>query len=132
MAGTDSLTHGVHHVAMRAKDFDASVAFYRKIGFRSVMSWGEGEKRATMLDSGDGNCLELFAGGRGPAPEGVYLHVAYNTDNCDAAIERARSAGAKVTMEPKSVTIAAEKPTAVRIGFCTGPDGEIIEFFQKL
>ncbi|MFB3891178.1 MAG: VOC family protein [Phycisphaerae bacterium] len=123
---------GIHHVAMKARDFDASVRFYTQaLGFKKLISWGEGDKRAVMLDSGDGSCLELFAGGTGQAGEGTYSHLAYRSDNCDAAIERARAAGAKVTMEPKSLVIPSDPPTPVRIGFCTGPDGEVIEFFQN-
>ena len=133
MTGTNQAIGGggFHHVAMRAKDFDAVVKFYTEgLGFREQLRWGEGDGRAIMLDSGDGSCLEVFAGGKGPAPEGTYLHVALNTDNCDAAICRARSAGAKVTMEPKSLAIPANPPLPVRIAFCTGPEGETIEFFQ--
>jgi glyoxylase I family protein len=118
---------------MRVKDFDASVRFYTAtLGFREKISWGEGAKRAIMLDTGDGNYLELFAGGAdAPKPEGAILHFALRTDDCDAALARARAAGAEVTMEPKSVEIPSTPPTAVRIAFCRGPDGEIIEFFQN-
>jgi hypothetical protein len=37
-------------------------------------------------------------------------------------------------MEPKDVTIAttnAHAPVPIRIFFCEGPNGEIIEFFQN-
>ena len=85
-----------------------------------------------MLDTGDGNYIELFAGGsKEPKPEGVILHFALRTDNCDAALERARAAGMQVTMEPKDVEIPSTPPTPVRIAFCKGPDGEVIEFFQN-
>jgi glyoxylase I family protein len=131
---------GFHHVAMRAKDFDASVKFYTEaLGFREWIRWGkaasgdQGDSRAIMLDTGDGSHLEIFAGGAGQAPEGAFIHIALNTTDCDAALSRARAAGAKVTMEPQSLTIeSTPAPTPVRIAFCTGPDGEVIEFFQKL
>jgi glyoxylase I family protein len=135
MAGNNKVIGGggFHHIAIRAKDFDASVRFYTQaLGFKPTISWGEGNGRAVMLDTGDGSCLELFAGGSGPKPEGAVLHFALNTTGCDAALEKARAAGAKVTMEPKSLVIQSQpSPTPVRIAFCTGPDGEIIEFFQK-
>ena len=124
---------GFHHVAIRARDFDATVRFYTEaLGFKEKISWGEGPKRATMLDAGDGNYLEVFAGGSdGPKPEGAILHFALRTDDCDAALGRARAAGAEVTMEPKGLDIPSTPPTPVRIAFCKGPDGEIIEFFQN-
>jgi glyoxylase I family protein len=123
---------GFHHVAMKARDFDASVRFYTEgLGFRKVLSWGEGDKRAVMLDTGDGACLEIFAGGPPePRPEGAVVHFALRSSDPDAAIQCARQAGAVVTMEPKDVDIPSNPPTPVRIAFCKGPDGEVIEFFK--
>jgi glyoxylase I family protein len=125
---------GFHHVAIRSHDFDASVRFYTQaLGFKEKIRWGEGPKRAIMLDTGDGNYLEIFANGSAePKPEGSIIHFALRTDNVDAAIERARAAGAEVTIEPKDVVIQSiPQPTPVRLAFCKGPDGEVIEFFQN-
>lgn len=124
---------GFHHVAMRVKDFDASLKFYVDgLGFVVVHTWGQGDKRAAMLDTGDGNCLEMFAGGSAePKPEGAVLHMAFRTNDCDKAIAAARAAGAEITVEPKNVEIPANPPLPVRIGFCKGLDGEILEFFQN-
>jgi hypothetical protein len=51
---------------------------------------------------------------------------------CDMASaylsERARAAGVVITIETKDVVIPSiPKPTPVRLAFCKGPDGEIIE-----
>lgn len=123
---------GFHHVALRAKDFDATVEFYtRVLGFIPRLTWGDGPARAVMLDTGDGACLEVFSGGGDePAPEGALLHMALRTEDVDAAIERVRAAGAEITMEPADVDIPGEPPAPVRIAFCKGPDGEVIEFFH--
>jgi glyoxylase I family protein len=124
---------GFHHVAMRVHDLDATLKFYVEgLGFQQKLAWGEGDRRAAMLDTGDGNYLEVFAGGSGEAgPEGLVLHFALRTDNCDQAIERARAAGAEVTVEPRNVEIPSDPPLPVRLAFCKGPDGELIEFFQN-
>ena len=125
---------GFHHVAIRAHDFDASVRFYTQgLGFKEKIRWGIDKSRAVMLDTGDGNYLEIFANATpGHKPEGAILHFALRTDNCDAALNRARQAGAQVTMESKDVDIdSTPHRTPVRIAFCKGPDGEIIEFFQN-
>lgn len=125
---------GFHHVAIRAHDFDASVRFYTQaLGFVEKIRWGEGPKRAIMLDTGDGNYLEIFANAApGPKPEGAILHFAIRTSDTDAALERARAAGAEVTVEPKDVHLQSTPgPTDIRLAFCKGPDGEIIEFFQN-
>ena len=125
---------GLHHLAIRAADFDAAVKFYtRALGFKEKIRWGEGNQRAIMLDIGDGNSLEIFAGGSpGPKPEGAILHFALRTADCDAALSRAVAAGAVTTLEPREVSLPTQPhPTAVRIAFCRAPDGEIIEFLQE-
>ncbi len=136
---------GFHHIAIRAHDFDASLRFYTEgLGFVRRYRWGvdgrangERDSRAALLDTGDGNYLELFGGGtrpHGSAPaEEILLHFALRTTDTDAATERARQAGATVTQEPKSVTPAhAEEPAQTfRISFVRGLDGELIEFFQN-
>ncbi|CEK17700.1 lactoylglutathione lyase family protein [Chthonomonas calidirosea] len=134
---------GFHHVAVRAWDFEGALRFYIEgLGFRRVYGWGRDERatggrdtRAVMLDTGDGNYFEVFAGGTPPSegglPEGALLHVALRTNDCDAALERARAAGAIVTMEPRTLSIEGDTPQQFRIAFCKGPCGETIEFFQN-
>ncbi len=123
---------GFHHVAIRVHDFDGAIRFYTEaLGFTERIRWGEGVKRACMLDTGDGNYLEVFAGAPAePAPEGSIIHFALRTRDVDAAIERARSAGAEVTKEPTSLEIPAEPPQPVRLAFCKGPGGVVIEFMD--
>jgi glyoxylase I family protein len=134
---------GFHHIAIRAYDFEATLKFYIEgLGFRRVYGWGhdgrangERDSRAVMLDTGDGNYLEVFAGRAGTPgeelPEGGLLHFALRTADTAAALERARAAGATVTMETKTVPIAGDHTEDFCIAFCKGLNGEIIEFFQN-
>ena len=125
---------GFHHVAIRAADFEASVAFYTEgLGFTEKISWGEGRGRAVMLDAGNDNYIELFANGApGPKPEGAIVHFAVRTDDCDAAVARAEAAGGEITTPPTEVNILSRPHhTPAKLAFCTGPDGEVIEFFQN-
>ncbi len=123
---------GFHHIAMKVKDFDKTVQFYRDVlGMTPFKQWGQDDSRAVMLDSGDGSCLEIFAGGSGePKPEGAFMHLAFNCADVKTVIERVRQAGMTVTMETKDLEIPSSPPYPVRIAFFKGPEGELVELFQ--
>ncbi|MCE9591086.1 MAG: VOC family protein [Planctomycetes bacterium] len=126
---------GFHHVAIRVRDWEQSLAFYTLgLGMKMRLTWGEEPHRAAMLDVGSGDYLELFerAAEEWKDTDASILHFALRTTDTDAALERARGLGAKIVMEPKSIDIQG-KPAVepVRIAFCKGPDGEVIEFFQS-
>ena len=135
----DSVITGFHHTAIRARDFDRSLRFYTgALGFRPKVTWGDAPKRAVMLDAGDGNYLEVFErpNEAPPSEDSAILHFALRTTDVDDAVRRVRDAGATITVEPKDVEIpnthdSAPSPLPVRLAFCKGPDGEIIEFFQN-
>ena len=128
------VVNGFHHVAIRVKDFDETVRFYKDgLGLSERLAWGEGDGRAIMLDAGNDNCVEIFAGGKSAPVEGNITHFALRTADCDAALKRAQAAGATVTVEPKSVKIPARTgPFSVRIAFIRSPGGEVVEFFQEM
>ena len=136
---------GYHHVAIRAIDYDFTLNFYVDgLGFKREYGWGTDDRanggkdtRAALLDSGDGNYLEVFAGGSGELwpelPETVFMHIAFRTTDIHGAIERVRALGAPITVEPKSVVPPnADKPEKTfTVAFFRGPNGEIVEFFQN-
>jgi len=125
---------GFHHLSMRVLDLDASIKFYTEgLGFVERFSWGKASQRVVLLDTGDGNYFELSQGDPDRVyGDGVFHHIALRVDDCSAALEAARVAGADVTMETRDVTISTEPPLQIRIAFLKGPDGEIIELFQDL
>ena len=123
---------GFHHISMRVRDLEISLKFYVEgLGCSVRLTWGPKEGPTVLLDTGDGNYLELSPGeSEGFNPQGLVRHFALRTDDCDKAIEAARAAGAEITMEPRDVVLSSDPPTPIRVGFCIGPDGEVIEFFQ--
>ncbi len=131
---TDKRGPGFHHVAIRVFDFDATLKFYREgLGFPRSYGWGEGNTRAAMLDMGDGNYLEVFAGGKAPTGEQTspIEHFAIRVDDAEAAYAKAMAAGATSHMEPKVVDLQGDRVVRVKIAFVRGLDGELFEFFEN-
>lgn len=124
---------GIHHIALKAcglDEFCKLTEFYNKIlGMPIVRKWGEGENTGMMLDTGAG-LLELFANASDRPETGALRHIAFQTDNPDECIEAVRSAGYRVTVEPKDISFDCEPPYYARIAFCIGPVGEEVEFFK--
>jgi len=126
-------TLGFHHIQMKCQDLDASIAFYGALGITVERTWGTGEKRACMLDVGNGNYLELFAGGApGDKPEGFVGHFAIQVDDTQAAFDIAIANGAAEVRPVTRLDIPSTPALPVILAFVKGPDGEIIEFFQLL
>jgi glyoxylase I family protein len=137
---------GFHHVCIKTRDWERTLRFYTEVlGCTEKIAWNfrDTGRRAVMLDTGDGNYIEIFEDpAYAPAPDGAILHFALRTTKLDEVAGRVRAAGAKITMEPKDVTIATTNPSTgsgqavagpvpIRIFFCEGPSGEVIEFFQN-
>ncbi len=125
---------GFHHIALHASDFDRSLEFYKALGLKEYVGWGEGDNRALMLDFGDGGYIELFAGSKTENPvDNRYLHLALKADDVDTAFDTAIKAGATVKDAPCVVKIeGATRPLTLHVAFVYGPDGELLEFFKEV
>ena len=125
---------GTHHIAVQSYDWEASLRLYCEVlGMRVVEEFGLPDRKIILLDIGDGSHMEIFA----PIEEGLgpevicdripILHFALATTDTRRAIERVRSAGYEITVEPKDVKLGS---LDVTIAFFRGPSGEMVEFFQ--
>ena len=124
---------GFHHVAIWTGDWEKSQKFYRDgLGFQTKVEWGEAPSRAAMLDTGDGNYLEIFErdAAKSTVGEASVLHICLRCDDVEAATQIAREAGARVKTEPFSPETFQKIGLNAKIAFIYGPDGEIIEFFE--
>lgn len=132
MSTKKSLVQGIHHVALKCENeamFEKTVEFYtRVLGLPVLRSWGTGERRGIMLNTGCG-ILEIFAAGRVSDTTGTVNHLAFAAVDVDSCIAAVHEAGYAVTVEPKDIVIPAAVPFPARIAFCRGPVGEEIEFF---
>ena len=135
MSGTNKKIKGCgfHHLSMSVRDLTKTIKFYTEgLGFVERVSWGEAPKRTVLLDTGDGNYFEISQGGTEQVyEEGIFKHIALRVDDCKAAIELARIAGAEVTMETRDVNLSSVPQIPIRIAFFKGPNGEIVELFQN-
>ncbi|MBI1924903.1 VOC family protein [Candidatus Poribacteria bacterium] len=125
---------GTHHIAVQARDWDASLRLYRDVlGMPIVAEFGSPERKIILLDMGDGSHIELFQPTAkspqvgSPAANDPVTHFALATTDTRAALEHIRQAGYEITLEPRDVDLGAFKVT---IAFFKGPSGEVIEFFQ--
>lgn len=125
---------GFHHIALKCKDIDKSLAMYRALGMTEAVRWGEGEKLIVMLDVGDGGRIELFANGSDAfAENGKWQHFALRVDDVDAAYETAIAAGFAPHTLPKTVPLeSSPEKITINVAFVKGPDGEQLEFFREL
>ena len=123
---------GTHHIAVQAKDWDASLKLYQDVlGMAVVAEFGTPERKIMLLDIGDGSHIELFEP-TGDAPSASeesqpFMHFAFATTDTRAATEHVRQAGYEVTVEPKRMNLGGLEVT---IAFFKGPSGEELEFFQ--
>ena len=127
--------HGVHHISLKPagnEAFDKTIGFYRDVlGMPIVRSWGEGNGRGAMLDTGN-SVMEITANGTDDAAQaGSLRHLALATDDVDAVVADVRAAGYRILLEPRDAQLPVEPPYKIRIAFCVGPCGEELEFFQE-
>lgn len=122
---------GIHHVALTVKDFDQSVAFYEALGLTRTVSWDMG-KKAVMLSCGNGAFLELFAGQAQTYEDKGWQHVALSVKDCQQIFDLAVAQGAPIKMPPTTIDIPSSPEIwKITVAFVYGPDGEIVEFFER-
>ncbi len=128
------LTKGIHHIALKCDDaahLQKTIDFYQGLyGMETVRTWNTAAGApCIMLDTGAG-ILEICANGTDHPGQGALRHIALEVDSVDECIEIARNAGYRITIEPSDICFASEPPFPARIGFCIGPVGEEVEFFE--
>ena len=123
------MVKGIHHISMKCErmdEFETMKDFYQNlIGLPVKREWDGG----IMFDAGNA-LIEVFSSGANKG-KGAIDHLAFQTDNVDAIIEKVKQAGYEVFIEPTDIVIPSEPAYPARMAFCRGPLGEEIEFFQE-
>lgn len=136
---------GIHHLAIQAKDFRATQAFYEALGLIFYHSWSLPEFNLTygalLKIPGTESYIEIFdkdaniaTQGRrvGPgetAVTGALLHLALTVDDVEAAYEHALSLGATDCIGPNELLLG-EPVLKIKNALVYGLDGEVIEFVE--
>ncbi len=124
---------GFHHIGLMVQDIDRSLAFYTAgLGGQVTFSFpmGDSGKTIYLVDLGGHAVVELIPKGTGEPETGAHwAHIAVETNDAQGAYQRALDAGALSRSAPKEGTLGTMRAINP---FVTGPDGEVIEFFQVL
>ena len=119
---------GIHHISMKcgtSEELSRVKEFYiGLLGLNICREWDEG----LMIDTGDG-LIEIFTNGDGEHKKGTIRHMALLTDDVDGVVDKVKSAGYEVFIEPNDKVIHSTPEYPIRMAFCYGPLGEEIEFF---
>jgi catechol 2,3-dioxygenase-like lactoylglutathione lyase family enzyme len=107
------------HTALKVPDMPGCVRFYEGLGARLKTDWEWG----CSITLPDNRELELFTGGEFSRESRGYRHFCLITPDVDAAARRVLELGGEITHEPYDWS-------NLRVCFCRGLAGEVIEFFQ--
>ncbi|MEA2299425.1 MAG: lactoylglutathione lyase [Solirubrobacteraceae bacterium] len=118
------------HTNIRVRDVEASLRFYRALGFeRRGRLQFDGAYNVYLGLPGDGDTLELTVneGRRDPYDLGDgYGHVALTVEDLDATVARLAQAG----IEPEKAPYHPGGRPEIRICFVSDPDGYRIELID--
>lgn len=140
---------GFHHFAIKAQDFNATVAFYAALGFEVLHQWSLPQfnlKQCAMLRHKAFNChIEIcdrdadFPGqGRKHIPgedyvQGALLHICFTVKDAKAAYASAISFGAKPLSVRETLRLDNNgKSITVSNSLVYSPNGEVIEFLEAV
>ncbi len=122
---------GIGHVALKVRDLDRSLAFYRdRLGFAEMMHLDQpdGSVWLVYLRITDEQFLEIFPGADGDRSPGwnanCITHLAITVDNIDRLVDELAAAG---------IPLLIEKKTSIdgnRQAWVEDPDGNRIEFME--
>ncbi|WP_405887408.1 VOC family protein [Streptomyces sp. NBC_01136] len=123
------------HAGLNCRDLEATEDFYRTwFGFERARSVQMGDDRVVFLRNGDAY-LELFTASAEPAPSptgdgpgepGSIRHLAFQTDDVQAFLDRARGA-VPVSLGPLEFD---DFIPGWRTVWVTDPDGVVVEVSQ--
>lgn len=129
MSEIGKLVTGLQHIGLPTNDMDATVKFYRSLGFEIAHETVNNGERVCSLRLGS-VCVESYENGQAAGKAGAIDHICLDVTDVDAAWEAVRAAG----YQPLESEIQALPfwDKGVRFFNILGPNGEKVEFGQIL
>ncbi len=122
---------GLHHIGLYVADMKRSLAFYKDgLGGKVVREFPTVDRECTIIlvELAPGAVVELLPSGKGRTESSIpWAHIAIRSSDARSDYKRALSAGALSRHEPWQGYLGDKE---VVNAFVTGPDGEVIEFFE--
>lgn len=118
---------GLQHIGIPTKDFDATVDFYKGLGFETVMQTKNGGDDVAFLQFGN-LVIETYTGDA-VGSTGAIAHMALDVTDVDAVFKEAKARGYKMLDNDVNFLKFWD---GVRYFTIEGVNGERVEFNQKL
>jgi len=122
--------YSISHIGVVVRDINRSSEFYCKIlGCKAIDKYEDDRVHIVFLDAGNGifELIKYLKEDSQRSP-GIVDHVAFDVEDLDAAVERAKSLGVKMLFDAPRAALGGRK----KIMFFEGPDGEKLEFVQDI
>ncbi|GHU27915.1 lactoylglutathione lyase [Spirochaetia bacterium] len=119
-------THGIQHIGLPTNDMEATLAFYRILGFE-VVHEKEIDCRVCFLKL-DSLVIEVYENKQALLKPGAIDHIAIDCTDIEACYHENVKAG----LSPTSIEALPFWEKGVRFFKITGPNHETIEFCQIL
>lgn len=120
---------GWQHMGIPTNDMDATVEFYKSIGFTVEYETLDNGNRVVFLDLNGAKIETYEIAGKAAGVWGAVDHIALNVKDLDKALEDVKAAGHTILEGP---TFLPFYTNGVRFFNIEGPNKEKVEFNQML
>lgn len=89
---------GIDHVEISVKDFEQTIEFYKKLGFKQTSIFKKEGRIVQIQLSNDKLSLDLVKAPKGEEPK--LEHIAFLVDDVDKTVAEMKKLGIAITLEP--------------------------------
>lgn len=121
---------GLQHIGLPVRDYNESCGFYEKLGFENVYETKQPSGGKVAFYRMDNLEMELYEADETSGTDGSIDHIALDCTDIDMAWEKAGELGLDIVSD--GIQELPYWEHGIRFFHVKGPDGEKIEFCQKL